>query len=108
MGATRKSGPIFIIFCGDIKYPIRTQCTKFQRIRLKNAPKNPKIPKIGGYCYMGAMPKRGPIYPIFELDLPADKRRLYAKFQLPISFLSEDSVITTDGRTWLDRLRILP
>ena len=99
MGATRKSGPIFIIFCGDIRYPIRTQCTNFQRIRLKNALKNPKIPKIGGYCYMGAMSKRGPIYPIFELDLPADKRQPYPKFQHPISIPSEDSVITTDGRT---------
>ena len=48
---------------------------------------------------MGAMSKRGPIYPIFELDLPADKRQPYAKFQLPISIPSEDSVITTDGRT---------
>ena len=69
---------------------------------------------------MGAIPKRGPIYPIFELDLPADKRQPYAKFQHPISIPSEDSVITTDGqtdgrtdrrtdgRTWLDRLRILP
>ena len=79
MGATRKSGPIFIIFCGDIQYPIRTQCIKFQRIRLKNALKHPKKPKFWAYPYMGAMPKRGPIQPIIELDLPADKRRLYAK-----------------------------
>ena len=52
---------------------------------------------------MGAMPKRGPIYPIFELDMPADKRQLYAKFQHPISIPAEDSVITTDGRTDMAR-----
>ena len=48
MGTIRKNGPIFIIFSGDICYPIRTQSTKFQRIRLKNTLKNLKIPKIGG------------------------------------------------------------
>ena len=42
-----------------------------------------------GYCYMGAMSKRGPIYPIFELDLPADKRQTYAKFQHPTQFLQK-------------------
>ena len=107
MGATRKSGPIFVIFCGDIQYPIRTQCTNFQRILLKNELKNPKIPKFGRYCYMGAMPKRGPIYPIFELDLPADKRQPYAKFWRSISICLDARVITTDRRTCLNRLRIL-
>ena len=56
---------------------------------------------------MGAMPKRGPIYPIFELDLPADKRRLRAKFWGNISIRLDARVITTDRRTWLYRHRIL-
>ena len=61
-GTIRKNGPIFINYRREICYSIRTQSTKFQQIRLKKALMNLKIPKIGGYPYMGAMPKRGPIF----------------------------------------------
>ena len=72
---------------------------------------DPQNTENWGYCYMGAMPKRGSIYPIFEPDLPADKRRLYEKFLRSISIRLDARVITTDGRTdrrtCLDRHRIL-
>ena len=57
MGAIRTNGPILIIFCGEICCAIRTQSTKFQRIRMKNALKNPKIPKIVGTLIWGLAEK---------------------------------------------------
>ena len=48
MGAIRKNGPIFIIFCEEIWDLLRTQNTKLQLIRRKNT-KNTEVPLYGGY-----------------------------------------------------------
>ena len=58
MGTTPKRGRILIIFGREICYHI--QNTKLQQIRLKNALKNPKIPKIGGTLIWGLSEKIDP------------------------------------------------
>ena len=69
MGAIRKNGPIFIIFCEEIWDLLRTQNTKLQLIRRKNTIKTPKILKIRRYRYMGSTRKSGPIFIIFCGDI---------------------------------------
>ena len=57
MGTTPKWGRILIIFGREIWYHIRLQNTNLQQIRLNNAFKNPKIPKIGGTLIWGLSEK---------------------------------------------------
>ena len=77
IGTTPKRGRILTIFGREMCYHIQLQNTKLQQIRLKNALKNPKIPKIGVPLYEGYPKKWTYIYYFLWRDLIPNKNSKY-------------------------------